>query len=100
MSKSSPIGHHPLVSRLLKGIIIYYNSRPPQPRYQSTWDVDVVVKFIASLGENDQLSLKHLNWKLAVLTALIEASRTSELQALDLRFRESYHTVSCLGSHR
>ena len=68
--EGTPIGQHPLVSRLLKGI---YNSRPPQPRYQSTWDVDVVVKFVVSLGANDQLSLKHLSWKLAVLMALIEA---------------------------
>ena len=79
-----PIGQHPLVSRLLKGI---HNTRPPQPRYHSTWDVDVVTEFVISLGANEQLSIKHLSQKLALLMALVEASRTSELQALDLRFR-------------
>ena len=31
-----PVGRHPLVCRLLKGA---FNSRPPQPRYEGTWDV-------------------------------------------------------------
>ena len=69
-----PIGKHPLVSRLFKGI---YNSQPPQPRYSATWDVDVVIR----QGENDDLSLKQLSQKLALLMALVDASRVSELQA-------------------
>ena len=39
------------------------------------------------MGSNEDLSLKQLSQKLAVLMALVEASRTSELRALDLRFR-------------
>jgi len=77
-----PIGQHPLVSRLLKGV---HNTRPPQPR--STWDVDVVIKYLQSLGENDSLSLKALTQKLALLMACVGANRVSELQALDLRYR-------------
>ena len=57
------------------------------PRYTSTWDVNVVTKHIASLGNNEDLSLKYLSRKLVMLMALIQASRTSELLALDLRFR-------------
>jgi hypothetical protein len=68
---SSPIGQHPLVNRLLKGV---YNQRPPQPRYSATWDVDVVTKH---LGSNESLSLKHISQKLVVLMALVKASRTS-----------------------
>lgn len=79
-----PLGQHPLVCRLLKGI--YYN-RPPQPRYTSTWKVDVVTQFLSSMGNNEDLSRKCLSQKLALLMALVQASRTSELQALDLRFR-------------
>ena len=79
-----PIGQHPLVSRLLKGV---YNSRSPKPRYSATWDVDSVIHYLISLGENDQLTLKDLSQKTALLMALVEASRSSELQALDLRFR-------------
>ena len=76
-----PIGQHPLVTRLMKGV---FNLRPPRPRYSYTWDVDLVVQHI---GENSDLTLKRLSRKLAFLMALVVASRTSEPQALDLRFR-------------
>ena len=82
--EGTPLGKHPLVTRLLKGI---YNSRPPQPRYSATWDVDVVIRYLKTMGENDTLSLKQLSQKLALLMALVDASRISELQALDLRYR-------------
>ena len=79
-----PIGQHPMVSRLLKGV---YNLRPPKPRYVSTWDVDSVLRHITAMGENDSLKLRDLSRKLALLMAMVEASRSSELQALDLRYR-------------
>ena len=79
-----PIGQHPLVTRLMKGV---YNLRPPKPRYTYTWDVDMVTQYIAEMGENANLTLKKLSQKLALLMALVVASWTSELQALDLRFR-------------
>ena len=79
-----PVGQHPLVSSLMKGI---YNCRPPQPRYTATWDVDNVTTYIQSLGANVALSLKQLSQKLAMLMVLVEASRTSELGALDIRYR-------------
>ena len=77
------MGQHPLVSRLLRGV---YNIHPPQPRYSTTWDFDVVIKYLQSLGENDTLLLKTLTQKLALLMALVGANRVSELQALDLRY--------------
>ena len=84
--EGSPIGEHPLVTRLLKGV---YNRRPPQPHYSTTWDVDVVTKHLATItmGLNESLSLKKLSQKLVVLMALVEASKTLELRALHIRFR-------------
>ena len=81
-----PIGQYPLVTRLLKGV---YNSRPPRPRYSVTWDVDSVIQYLASLEEDNVLSLNTLSQKTALLMSLVEASMTSELQALDLHFRVS-----------
>jgi len=78
------MGQHPLVSRLLKGI---YNSQPPQLQYTTTWDVDMVIKFLQTLGDNKTSSFKLLSQKLALLMALVEASRVSKLQAVDLRFQ-------------
>ena len=63
-----PIGQHPLVTRLLKGV---YNTRPPKRRYTETWDVDGVLNHLTSLGENSQLSRKQLSQKLVVLMALV-----------------------------
>jgi len=85
---STPIGQHPLVSRLMKGI---YNSRPPEPQYSTTWDVSSVLDWIKRLGNNKDLSLKVLSGKLALLMALVSANRTSELQVLDLGFRSYAH---------
>ena len=100
--EGTPIGQHPMVTRLLKGI---HNSRPPQPRYSEMWDVDVVVKYICSIGDNKELSLKALSLKLAVLMALVDASRTSELAALDIRYRRFkpegvYFTLASLTKKR
>ena len=64
-----------------------YNLRPPQPKYSKTWDVEIVLRYLRSMELNDKLTLKALSQKLALLFALVEASRSSELQALDLRFR-------------
>ena len=77
------VGKHPLVTRLMKGI---FNRRPPQPRYALTWDVGRVLQHICSLGRNSDLSLKQLSHKLVVLLALSNASRASEIHALDIRY--------------
>lgn len=68
----------------MKGI---YNSRPPAPQYDSTWDVDSILSWIKKQGDNKDMPLKELTGKLALLMALVSANGTSELQALDLRFR-------------
>ena len=75
------MGKHPLITRLMKGIF----NRRPQPRYAFTWDVGRVLEHIRSLGGNSDLSLKQLSYKL-VLLALSNASRASEIHALDIRY--------------
>ena len=76
------VGQHPLVCRLLQGV---FNKRPPAPRYQNVWNVSTVIVHILRLPTD--LSLKDLTKKLAMLLALTNASRSSDLHALDLRFR-------------
>ena len=77
-----PVGQHPLVTQLLKGM---FNNRPPRPRYSHTWDVASVTKYLASLGNNRSLSLKQLSFKLAMLFFLTCPERVSALTKLDLR---------------
>lgn len=78
------VGQHPLVTRFLKGV---FNSRPAAPRYSSTWDVNIVLSYLGSLPDNTSLPLTLLTYKLAMLKALSNADRCSDLAALDLGFR-------------
>ena len=65
----------------------YLQLKAPQPRYSNTWEVSRVLRYLSGLGANSSLSLKVLSGKLALLMALVTASRTLELLALDLRYR-------------
>ena len=75
------VGKHPTISRLLKGA---YHSRPPLPRYTSTWNVQVVVQYLDGLGPSDFLSLKQLTFKLVMLLALTRPSRSADLASLQI----------------
>ena len=91
-----PVGQHPLVNRLVKGV---FNARPPIPRYSSTWDVQIVLNYLESLGNNDTLSLKQLTLKTAFLMAITRPSRTADLSQLDTaRLRNNITGVAFLPS--
>ena len=77
------VGQHSLVRKLLKAL---FNARPPQPRYVIQWDVDQVLQYIKSLGPNSTLSDKDLSFTVTMFMALTSAGRSSELNALDLRY--------------
>ena len=81
--EGKPVGQHPLVIRLMKGIA---NERPPKPRYTTTWDVAEVTTYLSALGENKTLSLKLLTKKLLMLLALVSPERASVLWELDIRY--------------
>ena len=78
------VGQHPLICRLVKGV---FQSRPPLPRYTHTWDVQKVLNYLDTLGDNQMLSLKHLTWKVTMLLALSRPSRSADLSKLDISKR-------------
>ena len=51
------VGQHPDVSALMAGV---YNQRFPKPKYTFIWDVEIVVKFLISMGNNKDLDDKAL----------------------------------------
>ena len=55
----------------------------------------MVIRYFQSLAKNDTLTLKQLSQKLVLLMALVEASKVSELQVLNLRY-QSYHLEGIL----
>ena len=73
------VGSHPLVQRLLKGI---FNSRPPAPRYNGTWDVSTVAEYLRSCC-TDELSILDLGRKVVTLMVLANADGCSDLAALN-----------------
>ena len=70
-------GVHQLVKNSLTAC---YNLNPPKPKYSSTWDPDVVLRLLSSLGENSALPLTVLSQKVAILLAV---KRVSELASID-----------------
>ena len=78
-----PIGSHPLISHLMKGI---FELRPPQPRLFTTWSVMTVLSYLKSLSPLEDLNLKQLTLKAVMLSALVSAASFSFLQQMDLNF--------------
>ena len=78
------VGKHPLVSRMLKGVL---NERPPRPKYKSVWKVDQVLTMFREDGGSASLSLQDLTIKTAMLLVLTHPCRGADLAALDLRSR-------------
>ena len=74
-----PVGVHPLVKKLMSAC---YNLNPPRPRYESTWDTEVVIKFVKESDENVGLSLATLSQKAVTLLALASFLRVGELASI------------------
>ena len=72
------VGEHPDMIRFMRGI---KNQRPSHPRYTTTWDTDLVIKFLKGW---DVSSLKNLTLKVTMLLALITAQRAQTLSKLKI----------------
>ena len=77
------VGQHPLVTALMKGVS---NERPPLPRYQYIWDVEIVIRKMKEMPENSNLNLEQLSIKLVTLLGLCAINRSSELGALNVKW--------------
>lgn len=77
-----PAGQHPLVKRFMKAV---FQVKPALQRHHCTWDPEVVLNHIRSLGPNDNLSTIQLSRKLVVLMLLVSGQRGQTLLLLDIR---------------
>jgi integrase len=66
------------INRFLKGV---YLERPPIPRYNSTWDVNLVLTYLKGL---EDLTLFQLSCKLSVLFLLVSAQRCQFLHLVEI----------------
>ena len=76
-----PVGQHPMVARVLKGA---FNSRPPKPRYTSTWKVSQVVTWL-NQQNNLHIPLLTLAMKAVTLCALSRPCRSAELASFSFQ---------------
>ena len=77
------LGNQPLILQFMKGV---FRSKPPTPRYESTWDVQIVLSQLSSFAPPNELDLKSLTLKLVMFVALVSAQRAQNIHLLDLQF--------------
>lgn len=68
-----------LIKRFVQGIFV---KRPSLPRYNSTWDVNIVLSYYAN---TDNLTLLQLSQKLCILFLLVTAQRCQTLHLIDVQ---------------
>ena len=81
MPQNNTFGSHPLVCRFMKGV---FETKPSLPRYSETWDVNIVINYLAALGPPDGLTMKVLTYKVVMLLALLSGQRRQTLHAFDI----------------
>ena len=75
------IGEHNLVSRFMKGV---FNLRPPQPCYSKLWDINKVLIYLKGLGRNEDLTVRQLTLKTAMLLSILAGRRLQTLHKLEI----------------
>lgn len=69
------------LKRFMKGV---FRLRPPAPRYDSTWDTNVVLNYLSQKWPNDSLNLETLSKKTLTLLALVTAHRVQTFSTIKL----------------
>jgi len=57
--------------------------KPSLPRYASVWDVNIVLKYLKQIS-NDEMSLKDITLKLTMLLAVLTGQRCQTIHLLDI----------------
>lgn len=75
------VGSDQNIKRFFKGI---FRSRPPVPKYDTTWDPSIVLTFLEKRFPHDSLTLEVLSKKLVTLLALVTAHRVQTFSKINL----------------
>lgn len=70
------------ITRFMKGV---YRTRPPQPKYEFTWNVDIVLDYLSNMFPNEELCLELLGKKLITLLAVVTAHRVQTLSKIEIK---------------
>ena len=77
-----PAGKHPLVCRFLKGV---FQQKPALPRYNVTWDINIMLNYLKSLSPVHSLDLQTLSQKLLMLCLILSGQRGQTIHLFDTR---------------
>ena len=69
---NTPVGTDQLVQKAMKS---FFKLRPPLPKYRSTFDVSIVMRYVMDMGPVAGLDLKCLTYKTLFLVAFSTLSR-------------------------
>lgn len=72
------IGENSLLKRFMKGT---FKKRPPKPRYNTTWDPEVVLSFLNNVKED---TFKNISGKLATLLLLATGHRVQTISLIKI----------------
>ena len=75
-------GTNPVVTRFMKGV---FETRLPTPKYNSIWDVSLVLRHLSKSYSNVTLPLKDLTYKVLMLLLLVSGQRGQSIHLLDLK---------------
>lgn len=62
-----------------------YRTKPPRPKYSTTWDTNLVLKYLAELFPYDNLPLKDFSLKAVTLLAIASAQRMQTLSLIKVK---------------
>ena len=78
-------GTHSLVSRFMKSVFL---QNKPLPKYDCTWDVAVVLKYLETLYPHSDITLKNLTLELVMIILLVSGQRGQTVHLMDLSSME------------
>ena len=76
-----PFGQQKLVIRFIKGV---FEMKPVLPKYSNKWNVNVMLNCLGLLHPHNNLTVKELSQKLAMLLALLSRQRCQTILKLSL----------------
>lgn len=78
----SSLGEAPDIKRFFKGVSVI---KPAQPKYEHTWDPEIVLSKLEQWYPNNDCSLQQLTKKVITLLALVTAQRIQTLATIDIK---------------
>ena len=77
-----------IIKKYLAGL---FNQRPPCVKDNITWDVNILLRHLINLGENDKLTAQVLGGKLMLLILLSTMCRSQEAMQINLQLMARFH---------